>query len=150
MTPVQSILGSLGLGLPDPQWVRSRIKHPNAELRRFVGLPRLAGMVVGKVYFAQATPGGPVKIGWSTNVRKRVMELARSTPGLSPLADVSGIRLDEGRVHRALDVHRATEPIYSRSEYRGICSISWPEGREWFHPTEDVRRVVEACGGRLK
>jgi hypothetical protein len=51
------------------------------------------------------------------------------------LISAPGTRLDEGRVHRAV--------ASARND-----TVS-PAGREWFLPTDDVRRVVEAFGGML-
>jgi hypothetical protein len=131
---VQWALRELGMLTVDPAWVRSTARRPKVELTRFVGAPRVNGHVLGRVYFAQATPGGLVKIGWAVDVRRRVIQVAseRSLPGLRPLTSVKGIRIDEGRVHRAVNGSRAAAP-----------------GREWFQPTDGVRCVVEAFGGKL-
>lgn len=132
---VQRILRELGMLTVDPAWVLSTARRPKVELTRFVGAPRVDGHVLGRVYFAQATPGGLVKIGWAVDVRRRVIQVACESglSGLRPLTSVEGIRIDEGRVHRAVKVSRAAVP----------------GRREWFEPTGAVRRVVEAFGGKL-
>ena len=132
---VQRILRELGMLTADPAWVRSTARRPKVELTRFVDAPRVDGHVLGRVYFAQAASGGLVKIGWAVNVRRRVIQVAceNHMPGLRPLTSVEGIRIDEGRVHRAVKDSRAHVP----------------GRREWFQPTCAVRRVVEAFGGKL-
>lgn len=102
---------------------------------------------LGSVYFAQAIVGGSVKVGWAIRPRRRIAELRwQYCPPLILLASFPGTRRDENRVHRALTESRRNDPIVPAP-----YSISriWPDGREWFTPTEDVRCVVEAFGGKL-
>lgn len=144
MTPVQQALSALGLSVPDPPWARSALRHPR-EQKRFQGAPRLDGHVLGTVYVAQAAPGEPVKIGWAINAARRVQQVASEyqVPGLRVIATIEGIRVDEGRVHRALAAAR-TRPVRGSRE-----AAQGPRGREWFWPTDNVRRAVEALGGAL-
>ena len=75
------------------------------------------------VYFIQARNGGPVKIGYSGNPKKRLYDLSvASFEPLRLVAVVPGDRRDEREVHEQLDHLRI----------RG----------EWFRPSEEMREVV--------
>ncbi len=149
MTRVQEVLSSLGLLTPDPSWTRTALRHPKLEQSRFRGAPRVDGHVLGTVYIAQSAPDEPVKIGWAINAARRVKQVATEcrVPGLRVIATIEGIRVDEGRMHRALDASRKGQPL--RRYPFGPVYWARPGGREWFWPTDDVRRVVESLGGCL-
>lgn len=87
-------------------------------------------MTAGFVYFIQANEGGPVKIGWSDNPKRRLNQLQAAHHGtLNLLAAVPGGRDTEKSIHGRLDDYRV----------RG----------EWFEDCEPVREVMaalqEAC-----
>lgn len=74
------------------------------------------------VYFIRCGEDGPIKIGWSTDVSRRITEIAQGLPDPAILiAQIPGGRELEARLHRAL------------TEYR--------RRNEWFHPVQEVRAL---------
>lgn len=75
------------------------------------------------IYFIQAESGGPIKIGYASDLAARLAGLQTSHPDqLRLLATVQGTAAEEAQLHSLLEPHCA----------RG----------EWFHPTEDVMVTV--------
>lgn len=61
----------------------------------------------GCVYFLQGDNGGPIKIGYSKDVSKRIKELQTGFPArLTVLALMPGSRTTEAELHRKFKVHR--------------------------------------------
>lgn len=78
--------------------------------------PTLWTSTMGFVYFAQAGEGGPIKIGWAQDPRKRLLDLQTALwVDLRLLKAVRGTRQDEAALHLRL----------------GSYGIQ----REWFYPT---------------
>lgn len=81
--------------------------------------------VTGFVYFIQMDRIGPIKIGFATNVFRRLAHLQTASPyQLNLLAYFAGTREDENMTQNCL----------RESNIRG----------EWFHPTEKVLGYVES------
>lgn len=87
------------------------------------------------VYFLQAPTGGPVKIGYTVNLRMRVASLsAGQVDGLVVLATLPGNRLAEKEIHDRFAASRRHD------EY------GTPAG-EWFEPTQDLVDFIRSIGG---
>lgn len=83
-----------------------------------------------RVYFLQQGEGGPVKVGVTDNVVRRVKELeAQRGARLTLLATMPGTRDLEQAIHRALAAHRI-------------------EG-EWFRPVADVVVMAMLAAGGM-
>lgn len=81
------------------------------------------------VYFIQAGKDGPIKIGTTTNLSKRVRAIAQGGPDvITVLASIPGGRSLEARLHRAL--HESRRRL------------------EWFHPTPEVRALAILAASR--
>jgi len=106
----------------DPEWVKGRVKAtPVTYMRELPVELRPNEVVGGYVYFIQGAVGGPIKIGWSQDVDKRVAELQTGNPEpLSVINMIPGTKNDERRLHDLL----------------GHLRISG----EWFMDHPDVRR----------
>lgn len=77
-----------------------------------------------EVYFIQSGDGGPIKIGYSTNVAVRLADLQTASPhDLTLLASLPGGPKLEKVIHRGFDEHRI----------KG----------EWFRPAEDLLTFIE-------
>lgn len=77
----------------------------------------------GYVYWIQAVPEGPIKIGWAVNPLKRLGELQRMSPVTLTLLGASrGSLIEEKAFHRTLSEHRLHG--------------------EWFLPCSDVLESV--------
>lgn len=84
----------------------------------------------GWVYYAQSLDGGPIKIGWTNNVKARLASLNTSSPQrIVILAAEPGDRATEAAMHRRFDAAR--------------------KNGEWFDPVDDllshVRLVMRAA-----
>lgn len=79
------------------------------------------------IYFAQRVDGGPIKIGYSKSVDRRIrdMQIAMSVH-LTVLAVADGDRANEARLHKKLWRHRVMG--------------------EWFLDCDDVRQEIVAIG----
>lgn len=110
-----------------PSWVRGRVKHvePVTYMR---GLPRELQEpeeVWGFVYFVSAGEGGPIKIGWSQDVGRRIEELQTANPhNLILLATLRGTMADEARFHS----------MFARFQMQS----------EWFEPAQEILDFIES------
>jgi len=78
----------------------------------------------GYIYFVQGECGGPIKIGYSTDIEKRIKTLQTGYPDvLGILYLIPGDMADEEELHKELAYYRM----------RG----------EWFKPDEEVLRKIE-------
>ncbi len=76
-----------------------------------------------QVYFIRAGKGGPVKIGYTTNLKRRFLDIGQGIPDEPILeATLPGGRELELKLHQALAEHRRRN--------------------EWFNPTQEVNGVV--------
>jgi hypothetical protein len=104
-------------------------------LRETVGASSLV-IPDGRVYFIQAKLGGPVKIGFALDPRRRMRELQTANPfPLALVAYVAGDTTLERELHERLDELRAHG--------------------EWFHPSDEIeeeinRLLAERYGERLR
>jgi predicted component of type VI protein secretion system len=99
--------------LPDPQPVRSKMRAASSW-----------------IYFAQASEGGPVKIGTSRNPAARIRELSvASATGLRLLTQEEGGRRDELELHRR----------FADARMHG----------EWFQPVPELLEYIRARGGAI-
>jgi len=92
-----------------PSWVRGRIKHiePVTYMRELPPELRDVEAVWGFVYFVTAGEGGPIKIGWSQDVSRRMEELQTANPHpLVLLATIRGTMADEARCHSLFRKHQ--------------------------------------------
>ena len=82
------------------------------------------------IYFAQSMNGGPIKIGFSDDVDKRMSSLRSSNPEpLILLGVMEGDRVEEKKVHR----------LFKRK--RG----------EWFYDSPELREFIRVtCDERLR
>lgn len=75
------------------------------------------------VYFIRAGKDGPVKIGWSSDLKARVRNISQGLPDAAVLeATIPGGRKLEKRIHGAL--HQSRRRL------------------EWFNPTDEVRGLI--------
>jgi hypothetical protein len=80
------------------------------------------------IYFIQAGPGGPIKIGYAIDVQVRVKQLQTgSHEELVTLKSIPGDKKREMAIHKALSVYR--------------------KQGEWFHPTGEVLSFIEQLDG---
>lgn len=71
--------------------------HPRSESARIPGRPTPALLV----YFIEAGPGGPIKIGSSHDVARRMANMQTAMPfDLRTLATISGANRAESELHR--------------------------------------------------
>ncbi len=84
----------------------------------------------GFVYFIQACSGGPVKVGFATDMDRRLSELQVGSPvRLWALAKIPGTRADEREIHRRL------APSASHGE--------------WFWPSDELEALLVEKVGRV-
>ena len=84
----------------------------------------------GWIYFVQSHSGGPVKIGFASNVRARLGELQVGSPvRLRVLGKCSGTIEDERKLHQELKGHKVHG--------------------EWFWPDGEVQAAIGRCLGRV-
>lgn len=97
---------------PEPAWTRATIIADEASYEpveetldtKPAPAPRLNG---DGVYFAQATSGGPIKIGFSTRATRRRPELQTGNPErLTYIAFIPGSREDERALHSRFQADR--------------------------------------------
>lgn len=75
------------------------------------------------VYVLSAVGSGRVKVGFTTDLSKRIEDMSTGCPfDLEVMAFIGGGRLLEQTLHEALSLHHAR--------------------REWFHDNDDVRNIV--------
>jgi len=78
----------------------------------------------GRIYFVQPTTGGPIKIGFSEDVARRLRDLQAMSPvKLRVISSFAGTIFDEKRIHEELKQFRAHG--------------------EWFHDVSEVREVID-------
>jgi hypothetical protein len=87
------------------------------------------------VYFLQPPAGGPIKIGYTINLRMRLESLsAGQVDGLVVLATIPGNRLAEKEIHNRFAASR-------KYGARGVTV------GEWFEPTQDLVDYIRSIGG---
>lgn len=102
----------------------------------------------GRVYFIQAILGGPVKVGWATDLPRRLSELQVGSPVvLGLLGQFAGTKADEETLHgqlRALHSHgewfipgEALEGVFM--ERLGLVPSAYRGNREVIPPQEPQR-----------
>lgn len=76
------------------------------------------------VYFAQAEPSGPIKIGFTSNVARRLHELGKGRRHLKfvALLELAGDKRLEGELHARFAAHRIS--------------------REWFRPASELLEFI--------
>lgn len=85
----------------------------------------------GSIYFVQGESGGPIKIGYTTNFKNRIVSLQNGYPEkLVLLAQIPGTEETEEAFHIELQRHRLNG--------------------EWFSPHEDVLAKIAEIGGHRK
>lgn len=83
-----------------------------------------------EVYFIQGVSGGPIKIGYTTNLRNRLADLQANSPvQLQVLATVSGTIKDEVYYHRTFSAYR--------------------QHNEWFSPAPELLNTIERLNMNL-
>lgn len=90
-------------------WVRGRVKRvePVTYMRNLPPELRDPEETWGFVYFVSAGEGGPIKIGWSQDVERRIEELQTANPHkLHLVGKLCGTMADEARVHDLFRQHR--------------------------------------------
>lgn len=93
------------------------------------------------IYFAQASAGGPIKIGYSENVPQRIKQLAR---GLGKTVLVLGIHSQGWFSERWIHQHFAKVRIDACEMDRLIVCKHQQAGRsEWFRDTEDLYEFID-------
>jgi hypothetical protein len=98
------------------------------------------------VYFLQAgCEGGPIKIGTTNNLRRRMGALHKPAPGrLWLLSAISGGALQEGELHRRFSKHRISGewflPAPELLEY--IASLPSPHAAGISGPMRNVRLML--------
>lgn len=83
-----------------------------------------------QIYFIQSGPGGPIKIGWTKNVRRRLRALQTSSAArLEILAVCDGDKRLEAELHRRLAAYRQEgEWFIDCAEVRALMSrLTAPE-----------------------
>lgn len=82
------------------------------------------------VYAMQFGKGNPIKIGWTVNIGRRLLEIqACHWLPVNMIAAVPGDRTQEAAIHRVLEKSRI-------------------ESTEWFRPTEDVLTFCDEVASR--
>lgn len=82
----------------------------------------------GLIYFVQAGPGGPIKIGWTQNWDGRVANLQTANPErLELVGTLPGTRRDEARLHRR------------------FAHLSTGGGEEWFRNVEEIHEFLRTA-----
>lgn len=82
---------------------------------------------IGDVYFIQGIDGGPIKIGMTTDLKRRLYDFQHGSPvKLVVLAVLKG-----GGEMREASIHRR----FQRSRLHG----------EWFEPTSELLDLIEAA-----
>lgn len=77
----------------------------------------------GRVYFIQAASGGPIKIGYSTNVEGRLQTLQiASSQRLELLVSIPGSRATEAMIHHEFRSGRL-EGEWFREDTRGLDQL---------------------------
>jgi len=98
--------------------------HPRKDHKR--GGPALASgqpVPVSGVYFVQSGDDGPIKIGFSTNIRMRIDNLSVGSPDpLHLLAAIRGGRAEERKMHR----------MFKDARLHG----------EWFEPVPELLETI--------
>jgi hypothetical protein len=80
---------------------------------------------LGWIYFIQSVTNGPIKIGFSKNVKERIEDIQCGSPAkLTVLAVHPGTRWGEQRLHKQF----ATDRIRA--------------GGEWFNPSEKLLKYI--------
>lgn len=115
-----------------PSWVRGRVKkvEPVTYMRELPPELRDPEEVWGSVYFVSAGEGGPIKIGWSQDVSRRIEELQTANAHkLVLLATLKGTMADEARCHDLFRQHRMQS--------------------EWFEHAQAILDFIEQYDGGL-
>lgn len=115
-----------------PTWVRGRVRRvlPVTYMRELPSELRDPDIEWGSVYFVSAGVGGPIKIGWSTDVDRRIDELQTANPvKLTLVATVPGTMADEARLHE-LFAHLRIQS-------------------EWFRHDDEILNFIEEHRGGL-
>jgi hypothetical protein len=115
-----------------PSWVRGRVKkvEPVTYMRELPPELRDPEEVWGSVYFVTAGEGGPIKIGWSQDVYRRMEELQTANPHkLVLIGKLRGTMADEARVHS----------LFSRFRIQS----------EWFKHVPEILEFIQEYDGGL-
>lgn len=115
-----------------PSWVRGRVRsvQPVTYMRELPSELVDPEEQWGFVYFVSAGVGGPIKIGWSQDVGRRIHELQTANAHkLVLLATLKGTLADEARVH---------------SVFRHLRMEA-----EWFENTPEILQFIREYAGGL-
>ena len=93
------------------------------------------------VYFIRAGKDGPVKVGWSSDLKSRFRNIAQGLPDIAVLeVTIPGGRKLEKRIHWALhQSHRRLEWFNPTDEVRGLIIIAKAHGRPAVERWLDLR-----------
>lgn len=100
----------------------------SAAARPAVLLPKQASIVTGPaIYFLECSPHGPIKIGYSTHILKRIMDLTGSNGQATKfLGAIAGSRADERALHERF--------AHAHAHH------------EWFWPYSDLLQFLVGLG----
>jgi T5orf172 domain len=83
--------------------------------------------VIGKIYFVQVEDWGPIKIGWTEDLKRRMGELKHNSPfRMRLLACLEEKKLKEDELHKKFSAARIVGK------------------REWFWPIQDLVDYIAA------
>lgn len=113
---IKSVIAQSGIAIPDSFSLVTYGKGGGLEGRAII-------------YFVQIQPGRQIKIGWTTDLEKRIAQIKNSLPEkktLNILGTMEGTRRDEGRLHKR----------FAELKTRG----------EWYNPTRDLLLFIREQG----